>query len=59
MDKPENAPIQLLLLSTAASAFLLLVIVDKPFRDNEGHVGWTEGDKSQVVALVAVSTPSF
>jgi hypothetical protein len=55
LDKPENKSILLVVLTAAAIAFLALVIVDKPFRDNEGHAGWTEGDKAQSVTLVAVS----
>ena len=54
LDKPEHAGILLAVLTVAALAFLALVVVDKPFRDNEGHIGWTQGDKSQVVTMVAV-----
>ena len=33
---------------------LLLVIVDKPFRDGEGHDGYTGADKAEILSLTCV-----
>ena len=53
LDRPQNAWKLLALRSTFDLGFLILVIVQKPFRDHEGHSGWTVGDKAQTVAQVA------
>jgi hypothetical protein len=53
LDRPKNAWKLLALLTVYALGFLALIIVLKPFRDHEGHSGWTVGDKGQAVAQVA------
>jgi hypothetical protein len=53
LDRPKNAWKLLALLTFFALGFLALIIVLKPFRDHEGHSGWTVGDKAQAVAQVA------
>jgi len=53
LDRPKNAWKLLALLTIYALAFLALIILIKPFRDHEGHSGWTVGDKGQAVAQVA------
>ena len=35
-------------------AFLYLVIATTPFRDSDGHTGYTMGDKAQVVAQLGL-----
>jgi hypothetical protein len=53
LDRPKNAWKLLALLTFFALGYLLLIIVIKPFRDHEGHSGWTVGDKAQANAQVA------
>ena len=53
LDRPKNAWKLLALLTIYALGFLALIILIKPFRDHEGHSGWTVGDKGQAVAQVA------
>ena len=53
LDRPTNSWKLLALLTAFTLGFLALIIVLKPFRDHEGHSGWTVGDKGQVVAQVA------
>jgi hypothetical protein len=50
LDRPNNAWKLLALLTIFSLGFLVLIIKQKPFRDAEGHAGWTVGDKAQVVA---------
>ena len=53
LDRPKNAWKLLALLTIYALGFLALIILLKPFRDHEGHSGWTVGDKGQAAAQVA------
>jgi hypothetical protein len=53
LDRPKNAWILLELLIFYTLGFLALIVVFKPFRDGQGHSGWTIGDKAQAVAQVA------
>eukprot|EP01045_Picozoa_sp_COSAG04_P018017 COSAG04_NODE_1634_length_6102_cov_20.966184_4_plen_196_part_00 len=41
------------LLTSAAALLLILVAVDKPYRDSQGHEGLTEADKLQLLTLSA------
>lgn len=50
LDRPNNAWKLLALLTIFSLGFLVVIIKQKPFRDAEGHAGWTAGDKAQVVA---------
>ena len=54
LDRAQNAWKLLALLTALNAGFLCLVIAAKPFRDSDGHTGWTSGDKAQVVAQLAL-----
>jgi hypothetical protein len=53
LDRPKNAWKLLALLTFFTLGYLLLIIMIKPFRDHDGHSGWTAGDKAQATAQVA------
>ena len=42
----------LMMLQVATGLLLLLVIVDRPYRDSEGHDGMTGADALQILSLV-------
>ena len=42
----------LLALQGATGAFLFLVVIDAPYRDSQGHSGWTKADKLQMLSLI-------
>ena len=54
LDRAQNAWKLLALLTALNAGFLCLVIAAKPFRDSDGHTGWTSGDKAQAVAQLAL-----
>jgi hypothetical protein len=54
LDRAQNAWKLLALLTALNAGFLCLVIAAKPFRDSDGHTGWTCGDKAQAVAQLAL-----
>eukprot|EP01043_Picozoa_sp_COSAG02_P054913 COSAG02_NODE_6293_length_3672_cov_2.687086_3_plen_162_part_00 len=54
LDKPRNAWYLLALLIILNAGYLYLVIAITPFRDSNGHTGWTTGDKAQVVAQLGL-----
>jgi hypothetical protein len=54
LDRPKNAWKLLALLSGFALSYLVLIIVIKPFRDQDDlDSGWTVGDKAQATAQLA------
>ena len=53
LDRPKNAWKLLALLTFFTLGYLLLIIMIKPFRDHDGHSGWTVGDKAQATAQLA------
>ena len=53
MDSEAMAKPLLLVLTSAAALLLILVAVDKPYRDSTGRGGITEADKLQLLALGA------
>ena len=53
MDSEAKARPLLYVLTSAAALLLILVAVDKPYRDSQGHEGLTEADKLQLLTLYA------
>ena len=53
MDTKAMAKPVLYVLTSAAALLLILVAVDKPYRDSQGHEGLTEADKLQMLTLSA------
>ena len=53
MDSEAKARPLLYVLTSAAALLLILVAVDKPYRDSQGHEGLTEADKLQLLTLSA------
>ena len=53
MDSEAMARPLLYVLTSAAVMLLILVAVDKPYRDSQGHEGLTEADKLQLLTLSA------
>ena len=53
MDSEPKAKPLLVVLTSAAALLLILVAVDKPYRDSQGHEGLTEADKLQLLTLSA------
>ena len=51
LDADENALTLLYVLFGGTLAFLLLVLVDKPYRDSQGHAGRTQADVLQSLQL--------
>ena len=51
LDADENALTLLYVLFGGTLAFLLLVLVDKPYRDSQGHAGMTQADVLQSLQL--------
>ena len=54
LDRAKSAWKLLGLLTVLNTGFLFIVVATKPFRDSDGHTGWTSGDKAQVVAQLAL-----
>ena len=53
MDSEAKAKPLLYVLTSAAALLLVLVAVDKPYRDSQGHEGLTAADKLQLLTLSA------
>ena len=53
MDSEAMAKPLVYVLTSAAVMLLILVAVDKPYRDSQGHEGLTEADKLQLLTLSA------
>ena len=51
MNSDEMALMLLYVLVGATASLLLLVIVDRPYRDSQGHNGATDADKLQMLVL--------
>jgi hypothetical protein len=54
LDRARNAWKLLSLLTAFSGGFLVCICLFKPFRDSEGHKGWTVGDKAQVSAQLGI-----
>ena len=54
LDRKENAWYLLAILTVLNAGYLYLVVATTPFRDSNGHTGWTTGDKAQVVAQIGL-----
>ena len=52
MNSAPKAELLLMMLQVATGLLLLLVIVDRPYRDSEGHDGMTGADALQILSLV-------
>ena len=53
LNSDEMALMLLYVLVGATASLLLLVIVDRPYRDSQGHDGATDADKLQMLVLTS------